>query len=100
VKPSVKNWTFVENPSVKLRCLELAFEKHAEKLVLKRENPTGFRTSSLKKKSAAVQRSVIVGKMDRGTVKFLMLFKGSLLPPLTDLLSRIEGSGPQENASF
>jgi len=33
-------------------------------------------------------------------VKFLMLFKGSLLPPLTDLLSRIEGSGPQENASF
>jgi len=38
--------------------------------------------------------------MDRGTVKFLMLFKGSLLPPLTDLLSRIEGSGPQENASF
>jgi hypothetical protein len=30
VKPSVKNWTFVENPSVKLRCLELAFEKHAE----------------------------------------------------------------------
>jgi hypothetical protein len=34
------------------------------------------------------------------TVKFLMLFKGSLLPPLTDLLSRIEGSGPQQYASF
>ncbi len=33
-------------------------------------------------------------------VKFLMLFKGSLLPPLTDLLSRIKGSGPQKNASF
>jgi hypothetical protein len=30
VKPSVKNWTFVENPSVKLHRLELAFEKHAE----------------------------------------------------------------------
>ena len=64
------------------------------KLLLKRENPTAFWTSFLKKKSPAVQRSVIVGKMDRGTVKFLMLFKGSLLPPLTDLLSRIEGSGP------
>jgi hypothetical protein len=33
-------------------------------------------------------------------VKFLMLFKGSLLPPLTDLLSRIEGSVPQQYASF
>jgi hypothetical protein len=33
-------------------------------------------------------------------VKFLMLFKGSLLPPLTDLLSRLEGSVPQQNASF
>jgi hypothetical protein len=30
VKPSVKDWTFVENPSVKLRRLELVFEKHAE----------------------------------------------------------------------
>jgi hypothetical protein len=30
VKPSVKNWTFVENPSVKLHRLELAFEKLAK----------------------------------------------------------------------
>ncbi len=39
------------------------------------------------------------GQMD-SSVKFLMLFKGSLLPPLTDLLSRIEGSVPQRNVSF
>ena len=70
------------------------------KLLLKRENPTAFWTSFLKKKSPAVQQSVIVGKMDRGTVKFLMFFKGSLLPPLTHLLFRIQGSVPQQNAPF
>ncbi len=54
------------------------------KLILKRENSTGFRSPFLKKKSPAVQRSVIVRKMDRGTVKFLMLLRGPcfLLSPI------------------
>jgi hypothetical protein len=62
------------------------FEKRKSKRILN--------TLFEEKKPPAVQRFVIVGKMDLGTVKFFMLFKGSLLPPLTDLLSRIEGAVP------
>jgi hypothetical protein len=46
------------------------------------------------------QSIYMVGIHVQVDVKFLMLFKGSLLPPLTDLLSRIEGSVPQQYASF